>query len=70
MCLFDTTRSFLDEVQTTKVCSTKLSAADAKKFSAAVEQHYWYQLYLDDLPIWGMVGEAGEDGKKVSQPDR
>lgn len=33
-----------------------------------VEHHYWYQLYLDDLPIWGMVGEAGEehdDGKKV-----
>lgn len=32
-----------------------------------VDHHYWYQLYLDDLPIWGMVGEAGEEhhGKKV-----
>jgi hypothetical protein len=19
-------------------------------------QHYWYQMYLDDLPVWGMVG--------------
>ena len=23
-----------------------------------------YQLYLDDLPIWGMVGEADEEGKR------
>lgn len=30
-----------------------------------VDHHYWYQLYLDDLPIWGMVGEAGDEGKKV-----
>ena len=23
-----------------------------------VAAHYWYQMYLDDLPIWGMVGEV------------
>ena len=23
-----------------------------------VSAHYWYQMYLDDLPIWGMVGEV------------
>ena len=23
----------------------------------SVKNHYWYQMYLDDLPIWGIVGE-------------
>lgn len=22
---------------------------------------YWYELYLDDLPMWGMVGEILRD---------
>ncbi|XP_073252380.1 transmembrane 9 superfamily member 3-like [Porites lutea] len=26
----------------------------------AVKNHYWYQMYIDDLPIWGIVGEIGE----------
>ena len=24
---------------------------------------YWYELYLDDLPMWGMVGEVLRDEK-------
>ena len=23
----------------------------------AVKNHYWYQMYIDDLPIWGIVGD-------------
>ena len=26
----------------------------------AVKNHYWYQMYLDDLPIWGIVGEIDD----------
>ena len=26
----------------------------------SVKNHYWYQMYLDDLPIWGIVGEIDE----------
>ena len=25
-----------------------------------MKNHYWYQMYLDDLPIWGIVGEVGD----------
>lgn len=30
---------------------------------AQIANHYWYQMYLDELPIWGLVGEIvkGED---------
>lgn len=26
-----------------------------------VSNHYWYQMYLDELPVWGMVGEVTVD---------
>ena len=29
---------------------------DQKKYDTfvyAVKNHYWYQMYMDDLPIWG-----------------
>jgi transmembrane 9 superfamily protein 3 len=22
-----------------------------------VDHHYWYELFMDDLPVWGFVGE-------------
>lgn len=58
--------SFGQDVPSTKVCSMKLGKADAKAFEGAVDNHYWYQLYLDDLPIWGMVGEVEEESGKKS----
>ena len=41
----------------TKVCSMELDEESAAQLSFAIHNHYWYQWYLDDLPIWGMVGE-------------
>ncbi len=35
----------------------RLTPAQADKLSHAVAEHYWYQLYIDELPLWGMVGE-------------
>ena len=40
-----------------KICSIKLDENSAEQLQYAVRNHWWYQLYLDDLPIWGMVGE-------------
>ncbi len=34
-----------------------LSKADAEKFTIAAQNTWVYQMYLDDLPIWGVVGE-------------
>lgn len=38
-----------------KFCDITLNDERAEDFAYAVENHYWFQLYLDDLPIWGMV---------------
>jgi len=44
-------------------CKVTLDAVTSKKFSDAVQNMWFYQMYLDDLPVWGMVGEQAEDKK-------
>lgn len=47
---------FRQPVPTKAYCHLTLSDAEAAYFKYAVENHYWYQMYVDDLPVWGMVG--------------
>lgn len=39
----------------------ELTEENVKAFVYAVKNDYWYQMYIDGLPIWGKVGER--DGK-------
>ncbi len=40
-----------------------MSKESAEEFLYAVRNHYWFQLYLDELPVWGMVGELPADAE-------
>lgn len=40
------------------ICSEQLDESDAEEFETAVRSNYWFELYMDDLPIWGFVGEV------------
>ncbi|KAJ9505654.1 hypothetical protein QJQ45_022958 [Haematococcus lacustris] len=44
------------------LCSQKLSDTKAAAFHAAIAQQYWYEMFLDDLPVWGFVGEMRKEG--------
>lgn len=44
-------------------CETQLTEEKHRAFVYAVKNHYWYQMYIDDLPIWGIVGEIDEGGE-------
>ncbi len=41
-----------------RVCSRRMGSAEAAQLEQAVRHEYWYQMFLDDLPLWGMVGEG------------
>ncbi|KAF4525206.1 hypothetical protein B566_EDAN008314 [Ephemera danica] len=53
---------FLADISTTPYCEVQLTDDKQKAFIYAVKNHYWYQMYIDDLPIWGIVGETEENG--------
>lgn len=43
------------------VCDLVLDKESVIEFDLAVMNQYWYELFLDDLPMWGMVGEILRD---------
>ncbi|ROT64731.1 putative transmembrane 9 superfamily member 3-like [Penaeus vannamei] len=51
---------FKTDVAKTVYCEVELDEVRLKTFVYAVKNHYWYQMYIDDLPIWGIVGEIDE----------
>jgi len=48
---------FQSSHQNTVLCSLMITPKTEKVFVEAVKNHYWYQMYIDELPVWGMVGE-------------
>jgi len=45
-----------------ETCTTPpLTAAQVALFATAAEDQWFYQMYADDLPVWGMVGEMLPD---------
>ncbi|XP_070545494.1 transmembrane 9 superfamily member 3-like [Ptychodera flava] len=50
------------EVTQKTYCEVELTKEKYQAFLYAVKNHYWYQMYIDDLPIWGIVGEIDEGG--------
>ncbi|XP_050536753.1 transmembrane 9 superfamily member 3 [Daktulosphaira vitifoliae] len=55
---------FKEDESKTPYCQVVLDDSKLKAFLYAVKNHYWYQMYIDDLPIWGIVGEIDETNNK------
>jgi transmembrane 9 superfamily protein 3 len=62
----------VDQPKTT-LCVDVLTQQSARIFKRAVRKHYWYEFVMDDLPIWGFVGEnvegAAEDAEAEAGED-
>uniref|UniRef100_A0A183CK20 Transmembrane 9 superfamily member n=1 Tax=Globodera pallida TaxID=36090 RepID=A0A183CK20_GLOPA len=41
----------------TEYCKKTLSSNEAEAMIFAVEHNYWYQMYIDELPLLALVGE-------------
>lgn len=52
----------------TVLCSQTLDEKSTARFTLAVIQHYWYQLNVDDLPLWGIVGRMVPEINKDNDP--
>jgi len=53
---------FKTNVAKTEYCQVNLDETTLKSFMYAVKNHYWYQMYIDDLPVWGIVGDNDGGG--------
>ncbi|XP_046853365.1 transmembrane 9 superfamily member 3-like [Xenia sp. Carnegie-2017] len=48
---------FTVDMPRSKVCEMDVNEEIFQSLKYAVDNHYWYQMYIDDLPIWGIIGE-------------
>lgn len=39
------------------ICEKSLSADELNKFRKAVREDWYFQMYYDDLPVWGFIGK-------------
>ncbi|KAJ4761677.1 Transmembrane 9 superfamily member [Rhynchospora pubera] len=49
---------FTKNVDKGTICTIELDSSKAKQFSDAIESSYWFEFFIDDLPLWGFVGEV------------
>lgn len=50
--------SFRVDYDNEPLCMKELKAKDLEKFRKAVKEDYYFQMYYDDLPIWGFIGKV------------
>lgn len=48
---------FKKDVERSPICSIEMDASKAKEFKDAIENTYWFEFFMDGLPLWGFVGE-------------
>jgi transmembrane 9 superfamily protein 3 len=58
---------FKQDVAKTQTCTQRITADEAATLRLAVLEQYWYQFYLDDLPMWASLGKVREadDGSRL-----
>ncbi|KAG2267890.1 hypothetical protein Bca52824_062445 [Brassica carinata] len=61
---------FLKNVDRSVICQLELDEPKVEHFKDAIESSYWFEFFMDDLPLWGFVGELqsdkiGENAKHV-----
>lgn len=50
--------TFLDPVPWRSLCEVYLDSNDLKLFKDAIEDDYFFEFLIDDLPMWGYIGEV------------
>ncbi|KAI5063248.1 hypothetical protein GOP47_0021795 [Adiantum capillus-veneris] len=56
--------NFMDDKVSEPLCKKRLSKEEVKAFRDTVKQDYYFQMYYDDLPIWGFIGKIDDQELK------
>ena len=50
--------TYLDAAPWRSLCEEYLDVSDLKELKNAIEADYFFEMYIDNLPMWGYVGEV------------
>ncbi|KAF7816305.1 transmembrane 9 superfamily member 2-like [Senna tora] len=57
------TLQFQVDKEPESICRKRLTTKEVAEFRAAVLKDYFFQMYYDDLPIWGFLGKFDSEDK-------
>ncbi|XP_019180969.1 PREDICTED: transmembrane 9 superfamily member 1-like [Ipomoea nil] len=52
---------FKKNVDKSSICELELEGYKVRQFKDAIDNSYWFEFFMDDLPLWGFVGEVVTD---------
>mmetsp|Transcript_41052 Transcript_41052/g.52920 ORF Transcript_41052/g.52920 Transcript_41052/m.52920 type:complete len:598 (+) Transcript_41052:145-1938(+) len=55
--------TFLDNVPWRLLCEKELSTSELRAFADAIDNQFYFEMFVDDLPMWGYLGE--EEGEEL-----
>ncbi|KAL9256177.1 Transmembrane 9 superfamily member 3-like protein [Drosera capensis] len=55
--------NFREDKESQVICKKRLTEEDVAKFRHAVSKDYYFEMYFDDLPIWGFLGKFDKEKK-------
>ncbi|KAL7555532.1 hypothetical protein ACA910_006120 [Epithemia clementina (nom. ined.)] len=50
--------TFLDSVDWRLLCKKELDVADLTKLKDAIHNNYFFEMFVEDLPMWGYIGDV------------
>ena len=53
--------SFLDSVDWRVLCKKILLPADLEQLKDAIHNNYFFEMFVEDLPMWGYIGDVSDE---------
>lgn len=53
--------TFLDSVDWRLLCKKELDEYELKKLKNAIHNNYFFEMFVEDLPMWGYIGDVSDE---------
>lgn len=53
--------TFLDSVDWRLLCKKVLTKQELTAFKEAVHNNYFFEMFVEDLPMWGYIGDVADE---------
>ena len=53
--------SFQDDIEWRLLCKTTLGTRELTKLKEAIHNNYFFEMFIEDLPMWGYVGDFEDE---------
>lgn len=59
--------SFMDSVEWRLLCKKHLTPSDLESLKEAIHNNYFFEMFVEDLPMWGYIGDVTDEDLLVGE---